>query len=192
MIFQTTVRVNVHDRYAAHVELDKIYKDRSRENRGWHHAIVDAGPGGYWALLRTDQEVFVTASPKPEAWSASPATSNEQEVTFVIQYTPKKGRLFSRFFNDDEFAIEHVRSRLQMLEPLSVELMSRQHIAISKRSIAYRAPSAFFLVTGRVQDAKAFEDVLCAGIGGSRAFGVGLPITPDSALYELALALAEA
>lgn len=192
MFFQTTVRVNVDDRYVAHVELDRIYKGFSREKRGWRHAIVDAGPAGFWALLRTYQEEIVKASPMPRAWDSMSSPGVGKEVTLVLQFTPKGVQHFSRFFESDEFALEQVRSRLTMLDRLHVELLSRQHIWISKRSNAYSAPSAFFHIQGRVQDADAYAKLLCTGIGGSLAFGLGLPITPDCALYELATAVAQA
>ena len=189
MIFQTVLRMNVTDRYAAHVEIDQIYKTRSRVDRKWHHAIVDTEVAGYWALLKTNDMELVQASPNPKAWALSEEVKAGDEIEFLIQYAPKKACHFSAFYEKDDFAIEHIHSRLiQFLDDPEVLLMHRQRVDICKRQNNYHAPSAFFGVRAKVKDAAEYEQFLITGIGGSRSFGLGLAIAPDTPLHQLTLA----
>lgn len=185
---QTIVRIGVTDRYVAHVEIDRLYSDRSRadQDRAWFHAITKVEADSLWALIRTQDDSVVSESLNPNAWVKTPAIMLGDEIDVLIQYTPKKPKHFNWFFKDDERAKADLESRiLPFLDELQIELLEREDVYISKAKNRYDAPSAFFSVKGRVSDVSGWSGVYFHGIGGSKAFGLGLPIDKSSPLYTL-------
>lgn len=192
-IYQSTLRLMVASRYAAHAEIDRLYAHRDRVDRPWRHSILELAPGHYMALLRTADRSLVRESPNPRAWRPmSPVLTGEQ-VQFIVQVAPRKTDAFNRFYESDTWAIEYVRSRVaQAVDAPRVALAAREKVWINKPRNRYSAPSGFFRVQGAVADAQAYRHLLTHPIGGSRAFGLGLPIDTQSPLYELANAITKA
>lgn len=185
-VFETMVRINVGNRYAAHVEIDRLYASRTRQDRAWKYAIFDAGSEGFWALLRTTSDAVVKESPNPAAWKAVTPPAAGDEVAFFVQYSPKKATQFSRFFESDDFAIEQFAQRMALaLTAPDVTLVGRQKIFIDKKTNRYSAPSAIFKVAGKVASTEAFHSLLMDGVGGSRSFGLGLAIDSQCQLHLL-------
>lgn len=192
MVHECLVGFRKCDRYVAHSKIDDALRNFPRgELRNWHSSVIQSAPDAFSGVIRTKSKEVMDALPEAKWRTLAIPNRGELSVSYV-EVAPKKTNHFTRY-RDPVFATEYVRARLQeagAFEEFTHEYLWATQIEIRKSACPYRAPSAWFRVTGRVKDTAAFERLVLQGIGGSHSFGVGLLNPSESAIHHLAKSVA--
>lgn len=183
MFYQLQLRFNHLNRYTAHVEIDRLFGGLDRTERNWRHVIAVDDIGQCWALLRSNDPAVVATLKSPFGWSTVRTYQTGEEVDFILQYAPKHKRALLTFRNDDAIAIDHLRRHAGGLQDIEIELLGRHLVSVEQKGIF--VPSCIARIRGTVVDPDAVTDLQLAGVGGLRAFGIGIAVDRSTRFYEL-------
>lgn len=185
MIYEFAFLIHSDGRYAAHVEMDRLL---SRFNRfdadghtRWRYALIRVGVA-HIGLLRTENNELIHALQESRApWSAITLPSRGEPINLLVQLTPKKPAHLTRFRTDDAFTCWHGSSRfLQAIDVEEATIEGRSTESVNKPGFAHSFPTALLRIEGIVEDERALKHIYLYGVGGSRAFGLGLPMSEGS------------
>lgn len=194
MIKECLVAFHGCDRYVAHSKIDDALRAFPRDgHRSWHSNLIQVGCDEFRGSIRTQNDAVVDALASAQ-WRELPEIETGKAREFLVELVPKKARQFSAFRDRvfaERYAVDRITAREAFAE-FQCQYIAAGRIDIRKTACAYRAPSAWIRVTGRLRSPASADSLMLHGIGGSTAFGLGLLIPASSALYQLAKAVAGA
>lgn len=172
---ETVCLIGTADRYVAHAEIDRQWKDYPRNGqRFWKYGIVQIDDSSSIGIIRTDNPAV------GDGWHEIVA---ESAVSGIVFAGPKKVTQYGEFRRSGDLFFEERLSRYGNLT--SLEVSDALTVAINKNRNNFAMPARFARFSLDAFDPASVRLLLLDGIGGARAFGMGMIVPEFSKAYPV-------
>jgi len=172
---ETVCLIGTADRYVAHAEIDRQWKDYPRNGqRFWKYGIVQIDDSSSIGIIRTDNPVV------GDGWHE---VNVDNVVSGIVLAGPKKVAQYGDFRRSGDLFFEERLSRCGNLA--SLEVSDVFTVAINKNRNNFTMPARFARFSLDAFDLASARLLMLDGIGGARAFGLGMIVPEFSKAYPV-------